>query len=320
MVSIVIPCYNAGRFISKTIESALEQTFQSFEIIVVDDGSTDDSRKIIESFGRRVRAEFGPNRGASAARNKGTELARGSYLQYLDADDLLLPNALIQRVEAMERTGADVAYSDWQRLVEDETGRFNPGEIVSRTIESVHTDIEIATFTDFWCPPAALLYRRAIVEKIGGWNESLPVIQDARFLLDAALHGARFAHVPAVEAQYRVHRGQSLSRRNPHAFKRDCFENALQVEQWWRGHGNLNEARRQAVVKVLSGVARGSFDGDSELFRRAYAELLRIEPGWKPAAPWALRCLSHLLGYPRAEAVAMFYRSFKKHLSLANLF
>ena len=72
----------------------------------------------------RVNAEFGPNRGASAARNRGTALARGEFIQYLDADDLLTPDAIERRVAVLEETGADVAYSDWEKLVEVEPGVF----------------------------------------------------------------------------------------------------------------------------------------------------------------------------------------------------
>jgi glycosyltransferase involved in cell wall biosynthesis len=237
-VSVVIPCYNAELFLRETVESALRQDYPDVEIVLVDDGSTDGTANLIRSFRSQVRAEFGPNRGPSAARNRGTALATGSFIQYLDADDLLLPGAIRKRVQALAASGADVAYSDWQRLEEQAGGLFSPGEVVSRTIEEVHPDPEIACFSDFWAPPAALLYRRSIVDRIGSWNESLPVIQDARFLLDAALHGARFVHVSGVGAYYRVHRGPSVSRRDPVRFVRDCFRNATQVEEWFCAHGD----------------------------------------------------------------------------------
>src|SRR4051794_29328844 len=93
LVSVVIPCYNSVRFIGATLKSAFGQTYPHLEIIVVDDGSTDGSADLIRSFGGRLRVEFGPNRGASAARNRGTTLANGEFIQYLDADDLLIPDA-----------------------------------------------------------------------------------------------------------------------------------------------------------------------------------------------------------------------------------
>src|SRR5262245_42283737 len=135
LVSVIIPCYNGQRFLAKTLESAFAQTYPHTEIIVVDDGSTDGSIELIEAYGDRVRAEFGLNRGGSAARNRGTALARGEFIRYLDADDLLMPNALEQRVAALLKTGGDVAYSDWETLVEVEPGQFGVGERVVRRIE-----------------------------------------------------------------------------------------------------------------------------------------------------------------------------------------
>ena len=310
-VSIIITCFNTERFVDETIESALRQTYRDLEVIVIDDGSTDKSRSIIERFGTRLTSVFGPNRGASAARNRGTQVATGEFIQYLDADDLLAPHAVSDRVEALRHANADVAYSDWQRLIEQE-GKFEPGEIVTHRMESVHSDPEIATFSAFWSPPAALLYRRRIVEKIGTWNDTLPIIQDARFLQDAALHGGRFIHVPGVSAFYRVHKGQSLSKKDKHAFVRDCLQNALQVQSWWRDHGKFDREHRDAVLTVFSQVARSSFESDHETFNIALQAANRLQPGWIPTGPPALHALSQIIGYPNAERCASTYRRLKR--------
>src|SRR5437762_10442063 len=98
-ISVIIPCFNAEHFIREAIESVLQQTHCDFEIIVVDDGSTDGSRAIVESIGPTIGLVCGPNLGASAARNRGTRLAKGEFIQYLDADDVLAPDALARRVE-----------------------------------------------------------------------------------------------------------------------------------------------------------------------------------------------------------------------------
>src|SRR5690349_18640783 len=147
LVSIVIPCHNAERFLAETLDSALLQTYPQIEVVVVDDGSTDDTPELIRSYGGRLIAEFGPNRGASAARNRGTSLARGEFIQYLDADDLLPPDAIEKRVTGMLETGADVAYSDWERLVELHTGVFEVGEKVFQKIEDVHPVLLTALMT-----------------------------------------------------------------------------------------------------------------------------------------------------------------------------
>jgi glycosyltransferase involved in cell wall biosynthesis len=93
LVSVIIPCYNHGRYLSKAIESVLAQTYQHFEIIVVDDGSSDNTKEVAQSY-KEVTYEYQSNQGLSATRNTGIDHSNGSYLVFLDADDWLLPDAL----------------------------------------------------------------------------------------------------------------------------------------------------------------------------------------------------------------------------------
>ncbi|MBX7221286.1 MAG: glycosyltransferase [Blastocatellia bacterium] len=303
LISIIIPCYNAERFVAETIRSVLGQTWPRREVIVVDDGSKDGSAEVIRSFGAEIKPLFGPNQGASHARNRGTVAAQGEFIQYLDADDLLEPDALEKRWQALQAHSADVAYADWQRLEEGEAGGFGPGEIVSRTIEDIHVDPEIALFTQFWSPPAALLYRRTLVDRIGGWNTALPIIQDARFAQDAALQGGKFIHVPGVGAWYRVHRGASLSRRDPGGFVRDVFTNSCQIETWWEEHGGISEERRKALVATYDYTARTLFRTDYSLFQENLRRLRRIDPGFRLTWPRVAGGLAAVFGPRRTLTI-----------------
>jgi glycosyltransferase involved in cell wall biosynthesis len=248
------------------------------ELVLVDDGSTDGTREIIERYEDRAVCHFGPNRGASAARTTGTELASGDYIQYLDADDRLRPEALERRITALEETSADVAYSAYQRLVEEGDG-FSPGKTVEKTLEEVHPDPEIATVGAFWVPPAALTYRREIVETIGEWNDSLPVIQDDRFLQDAAFHGARFVQVPEVLAEYRDHDDGSLSTQDFSIFDRDVWVNARQIEERWReNQDELTAPQKKVLARAYDHCARTLFGVDQELYSRAAARVRMLAP------------------------------------------
>jgi glycosyltransferase involved in cell wall biosynthesis len=257
-VSVVIPCFNAEATVGEAIDSALGQTWRDVEVVVIDDGSKDGSAEILRGFGSRITAESGPNRGASAARNRGTTVATGAYVQYLDADDLLISDAIARRVEALDAAGADVAYGDWQRFEAGADGLRHLGETVARRIEAIDPDPEIACATLFWAPPAALLYTRRIVDAIGTWNERLPVIQDARFLFDAARRGARFVHVPGVSALYR-HAGTSLSRGNLPGFMLDVYRNATEIQALWEADGPLTQARKDALAGIFDMTARTFF-------------------------------------------------------------
>lgn len=270
LASVIIPCYNCERYLEETIQSVREQTYPNVELVLVDDGSTDGTREIIEHYADNAVCHFGPNRGASVARTTGTELASGAYIQYLDADDRLRPGALEQRIAALKAEAADVAYSKYQRL-RPKNGGFVEGDVVEKTLEEVHPDPEIATLGSFWLPPAALTYRREIVERIGEWNDSLPVIQDARFLQDAAFHGARFVKVPDVLAEYRDHEDGSLSTQDQGAFNRDIWVNARQIEERWRTKqaNGLSVEQEEALAAVYEHCAKAFFGFDRALFAQA---------------------------------------------------
>jgi glycosyltransferase involved in cell wall biosynthesis len=303
LVSIVIPCYNSERFIAETLDSALRQTYLDAEIIVIEDGSTDNSAQIIRSFGDQIKAEFGPNRGASAARNLGTAIARGEFIQYLDADDLLVPDAIEQRIRVLREGGADVAYSDWERLVEREAERFEVDELIVRRIEDVHRSTEIAVITQFWAPPAALTYRRSIVDRIGGWKEWLPVIEDARFLQDAAMVGGNFAYSAGVGAKYRVHRGSSLSRRSEFDFVFYVFRNACDLQARFEARGVMDADHRRALAGIYDYAARSLFFHDSTAFRDCVARLYEVEPHFRLSWPKTARLASAMVGFGAAEKI-----------------
>jgi glycosyltransferase involved in cell wall biosynthesis len=294
LISVVIPCYNAAATIASTVESALVQSGER---------STDRSHEIIASFGERIRADYGPNRGVSAARERGTQLARGECLQYLDSDDQLAPGTLARRIETMRQAGADAVYTDWQKLIESRNGPAVPGEVISPDAAMLEIDAEAACADSrFWVPPAAILYRRSLVERIGGWRSNLKIVQDARFLFDAAAQGAKFAHAPGVGAFYRV-RSNSLSRQSRAAFVHDCLLNAHEIEAVWTGQNALTPARLETLRSMWRHAAMAALiDGtpDFEVARKKYnalveARRLAFEAGW---------LLRRLLGAERAGAIA----------------
>src|SRR6185369_6881202 len=101
-VSVLIPAYNCGPYVAKAVESVLCQSYRNFEIIVVNDGSTDDTENVLLPYRDRIRYLAGENRGASAARNKAFRVSKGDLIAYLDADDLWQPEKLARQVELFE--------------------------------------------------------------------------------------------------------------------------------------------------------------------------------------------------------------------------
>lgn len=306
-VSVVIPCYNAARWIPATLASVRSQEGVDLDVIVVDDGSTDGTAEAARRSDPEATIIRTENQGASAARNLGTSYVRGEFVQYLDADDLLAPEKLRVQMAALERTGADVAYGDWQKLVEQKSGDFREGEIIRRQLDD---DPAIALLVSFWCPPAVYLFRRGIVDKVGSWNLRLPVIQDARFALDCALHEAKFVYCPGLMAFYRDHYRDSLSKRDRTAFVRDCLTNALEVKQWWEKQGNLNGRRRSALAAALHPVATAACGNDPVTYRRACEAMTEVSPRFTLSGGRRIsKMVFRLLPYRHAVGCLHFCRS-----------
>jgi glycosyltransferase involved in cell wall biosynthesis len=254
--AIIIPCFNAERTLAATIESALREDVA--EIVVIDDGSTDGSLAIARRFEPRVRVLTGLNRGVSAARNRGIAETTSDWLVFLDSDDLLNAGTMPRRLACATETGADVIICDWEDMVDDGNGAVSPSAVRMIDWTAISEDAEQATATIAWATTAAILYRRKVVDLIGGFRPDLPVIQDARYLFDAVRVGGRLAHCPHVGARYRVS-ADSLSRRSSVRFWEDVLLNGQQIETYWREAGAFNNRRRQAVQGIYNTAARGLF-------------------------------------------------------------
>ena len=190
LASIIIPCYNGEEYVGEAIESALSQTYPRTEVIVIDDGSTDGSLDVIRSFGDRIRWETGPNRGGSAARNRGLKLAEGELVQFLDADDILSPDKLHMQVAEYERTCADFITSLGME-VDIQTGNRlrRLGRLTDEFERSVCFDRLMA---------GGPLHTLSSLQKVEGFRPELPCCQERDLHLRLALKGVSHSHVDRV--------------------------------------------------------------------------------------------------------------------------
>lgn len=304
-VSVIIPVYNAEGTIAKTIESVLKgQTSDAYalELIIINDGSSDASEAIIEEYSGQIIYRKTENNGVSAARNLGFKISTGSFIQYLDSDDLLAEGKIERQIKLLIETGADVAYGDytkfkWQSEQLVELNRVSPEIIANPIIES---------FDGFWCPPAALLYTRGICEKIGDWNSRLPIIQDARYIFDAAMHGAKFVKTKSLTSYYHIGNGDSLSTRNILAFVMDCFVNTKEVKSLWQTE--LNDEKKAVLIKSLRYCVNEFSILQPKLVNEVIDVILELEPNYVPQQGVGLRLLSKIFGYRAAEHIAGYKR------------
>jgi glycosyltransferase involved in cell wall biosynthesis len=203
-VSVVIPCYNAARFLRETLASALNQTCRPLEVIVVDDGSTDDSAAIAESFGPPVRVMRQANQGESVARNVGIAAARGDYLQFLDADDLLDREAIRRKAEALRDVPGGVAVSGG---IWFETDPARPTRTFMPDADRFFPHLIHNNFG----PPHCWLVPRALVQQAGAFCEPLRWFEDWDLWCRVALLDPPLVTVPYAGAYYRQHAASQLA-------------------------------------------------------------------------------------------------------------
>lgn len=200
-VSIVIPTYNTGRYVLDAIDSVLQQTYPNVELIVVDDGSSDDTPALLAQHpGKFIRFRQA-NAGQSAAMNFGWQQSSGDLLGYLSADDRLNPRAVEVIVAAMAKAPeAVLAYPDF--CVIDEDSKH------VRTVQTPDYD-ERLLIANFQCLPGpGALFRRPAWEKVGGWNTGLRNIPDMDFFLRLCQYGP-FTRVAEPLADFRMHSGST---------------------------------------------------------------------------------------------------------------
>ncbi|MEO1378410.1 MAG: glycosyltransferase [Cyanobacteria bacterium J06635_10] len=253
LVSVIIPCFNAEKWIAEAIDSCLEQTYPHLEIIVIDDFSTDKSMEIIKSYGDKITwKRLTKNKGGSYARNRGFALSKGEYIQFLDADDFILPEKIERQVNLLEQTGADVVYGDWRYQGHQSNGVIFLDEIKK---PGKQTDILLSLIENWWTAVASLLYKRSAVEKSGGWDESFSAAQDRDFFISVVMTGVKILYQPGCYSIYRRYGNVTVST----ASKPRWVENHCKVLQ--KVETRLSQQHQQEIpINYRLALAQGYFE------------------------------------------------------------
>ncbi|MCS6775344.1 MAG: glycosyltransferase [Chloroherpetonaceae bacterium] len=207
-VSVIIPCYNQARFLPDAIESALGQTWPAVQVIVVDDGSTDATAEVCRQYADRILTLRQENAGLSAARNAGIAASDGEFLQFLDADDRIRPDKLMEQLQAFEAHPAvGVVYSEGVYI--DAEGRVTGPVPVNHPSGRVFHELLTLWGTVAHAP----LVRRECLDRVGGFDPGLRSFEDYDLWLRIALHYP-FLALDRVHFEYRVW-GNTMSRNGP---------------------------------------------------------------------------------------------------------
>lgn len=204
LVSVVMPAYNAERYLTESLDSVLAQTLQNFELIVVDDGSTDKTLEILKSYQNRddrVRVISRPNTGIVGALNDGLAAAKGEFIARLDADDIAFPERFSKQVAYLNEHPDCVVVGSYVLLIDSEGSPISEAEVMITHKEIDENHINGSPWQIYH---TAVLMRRSIAEKIGGYREGYTAAEDVDFFMRMVEHGQVF-NLPVPLTKYRQH-------------------------------------------------------------------------------------------------------------------
>jgi glycosyltransferase involved in cell wall biosynthesis len=306
LVSILIPAYNAASFLGATIRSALNQSWRPIEIIVVDDGSVDDTLSVARAFENSfVKVVTQSNAGAPAARNKALELAQGRYIQWLDADDLLHP----YKIEAQMKVAHQLAHRRFALAGGFGTFYHRPSRAVfvptALWRDLAPVDYFLTRFnhnvyfqTDVW------LVSRELTDSVGPWTDFDSPDDDGEYFCRVVMNSEGVKFVGDARSYYRianfngVSRGRSYKAQTAlYGSKAKCIDYLLSLE---------NSSRtRAACVQLLQDWLPDFYPDRVDLIQRA-RELARTLDGelCEPAVRWKYRPVQWVFGYRAAARVS----------------
>ncbi len=236
-ISVVIPCYNAAGFLPETLASVLRQTYSPYEVLVVDDGSSDDSASVAASFGPPVRVICQANQGESVARNRGIDEARGDWIAFLDADDLWDPVKLQRQAACLD--GQTLTVCSRVHILDDESGQI----VDVWTPKPESFTVEGILDKGAPCHISTLLVRADVPVRFPAWAH---YAEDALYLLELSQLGpVRIIAEPL--ATYRRHaKSQSKSLQDIHLRWHMTFD------RWIVEHSNIEDLQEQIRLRTIS--------------------------------------------------------------------
>lgn len=312
LVSILIPAYNAERWVGDAIQSALDQRWTRKEVIVVDDGSTDATLAAARKFeSAQVKVVTQDNRGASSARNAALALAQGSYVQWLDADDILAVDKISSQMAVAQRSADD------RELLSCGYGvfhyRLHRARFASTVLWTTLAPVDwlIASYSErAWMVPAVWLMSRKLTDAAGPWNESLSLNDDGEYISRVVLGSSVVRFVPEAKCYYRSTGFHQLSRVSSDQSVRSlflslqlCIDYLLAVED--------SPRTRRALLDLLQ-MYLPNFLGDESLLER-YHGLASSLGGTlhAPAIGWKGTVLTRLLGSREGHRAIMALRKLR---------
>lgn len=275
VVSIIIPTYNRDNLIKETIQSCINQTYRPIECIIVDDGSTDNTKEVLDKLIGNTNTSFTlkyiyqQNSGSQVARNTGTFSASGEFIQYLDSDDILYPDKITNQVYYFnQHPDCDAVFGDWE-IGTEEKKKIIVAYKKDNLIEQFLSERCIANF--------AMLMRTEFVRKIGDWDVTIKRNQEIDFHLRGVLKGGRFEYQPGVGGLWRTHEEVRIANQT------NLF-NAIQFYQKWESnlkeHSLLNDEIKMGIVNNYLWFIGEYYKNNYKELEAVLKEIYKLKPDY----------------------------------------
>ena len=276
LVSVIIPLYNAEQYIAETIQNVLNQTYRNVEILVIDDGSTDNGLAIAREYeSEKVKIFSQPNSGASAARNIGLQESKGDFIQFLDADDLLSANKIEAQVELLKEDKYKIAYCTTLHFYEDEkipdfeiseekigSDLENPVHFLINLYGGYDKDASMVTIHS-WLTP------RLLITNAGYWNESLTVDDDGEYFCRVLLQARNIVFTNNTACYYRKYKKNiSVSSvKGKKSFESMFLSTSIKEENLLAANNSLNT--KKGLAQQYLEIAVSSYPAFKDISKKA---------------------------------------------------
>lgn len=303
-VSILVPVYNAAPYLAAALDSMLAQDYPNLEIVAVDDGSSDNSDLILSQYSRRIISFSQRNAGASAARNRAFEESSGTYVLFMDADDLIGPSHISSLVTAVKRgkTGA-ISFSRWARFYDDPSNPITPSYVIEKNLSGVEWLLADWSYGLGMMQSGMFLLPRLTLERLGGWDERLSLIDDFEFFSRMFSSCPTMCFAAEATLLYRTSVSGSLSgRKSRHAVESQFLSLML-------GTGHLlaaedSQRTRRACANVLQQFDYGHYPQHPDLRAKARDRVQQLGGAdVAPVGPPNFHRLRRVIGWRAARRV-----------------
>ncbi|ERT08159.1 glycosyl transferase 2 family protein [Lyngbya aestuarii BL J] len=314
LVSIIIPCYNCEKWLAETLESALAQTWKNLEIIIVDDGSTDNSLAIARSFeSENIKLIHQQNRGASAARNQAFHESKGDFIQYLDADDLLASDKIERQIQLLGDSNSEfVATGEWARFYKTPSEAVFKSQPLWRNMSPI--DWLVCAWEGEWMMhPGAWLVPRNIAEKAGFWNENLSLDDDGEYFCRVVLasQGVRFCQ--GAKVFYRSGISGSLSASKSRTAWESAFHSLELRTSYLLARENSSCTRHACATAFQRFIYNNYANNVPDLIRKAEDKVEFLGGSEiKPIGGPRFQRLAEIVGWKSAKKIQLVFNDLKQ--------